>query len=741
MPFTIIIIGASGIIAQIVLIRELLVNFQGNELSIGLILGNWLVAEAFGSYLVRRIKISVRHYKTIIFSFAVIFPLLCILVRLIRPILGVLPGEIITIPAMYISSLLILLPVGLIHGVLFTSSISVVTQKQSISKTKVSGYVYILENVGTIIGGIVISFFLIPYLSSLQIGLILGIVNIIAVLSINKFRFPLSRYLCYASILFFCFMLFISRQIELQTLKQNFPHYNIVSSTNTIYSNITVANREEQCIFFVDGVPTIITPYPDQAFVEDFVNFALLSHPAPKKLLLISGGAGGVLTQMLKYPIQEIDYVELDPFLIKLVSQFSTPLIIQEFSNPRVKIINTDARFYLEKDTSKYDLIFISFLSPLSLKINRFFTKEFFMTCKNKLNKEGTLVTISPGSFTYISPTLRELINSHLATLHTSFPVISVIPGDFNLYLSQRKKSLSNLNADTLYHRLLRRNISTNLFSLSYIQYRTKKSFIDNLFQSLHSEAINEKSIINKDGNPCGLFYNLFYWNTITNPSFQRIFSLIKALNLNIIIFALLVVFLLLLMKRKYGYSIYIPFTIFTTGIVAMVFSLILSLGFQVRYGYLYYQISILLTTFIAGSALGGYIGNLSALEKRPYFLYSEIFIVILLSLLLISFKNQAYPNVFGTQIDFFIFLFLAGFLTGIQFLMANKMYNTDKLEVATVAGKLYAADLLGGFIGAITLSVVLIPIIGIQQTLIAALFLKLISTLLVLTVTSFSIE
>jgi len=743
MPLVIIVIGASGIIAQIVLIRELLVNFQGNELSIGFILGNWLISEALGGYLIRKIKLSLKDYGSIILGFAIIFPILCLIARIVRPLLGIMPGEIITFPIMFLSSLVILLPVGFLHGALFTSSVSVIKRLEMQSQDsnivrKIPGYVYILENVGTIIGGVIISFLLIPYFKTFQIVFFITLLNIFTLFLLPHMISSTIRVLNYLLLIVFTILLFFSPKIELWSIQQTFPNYNVLSSTNTIYSNITVINREEQNTFLVNGVPTIITPFPDQAFVEDFTHFPMLSHLAPEKILLISGGLGGAINQVLKHPIKKIEYVELDPSLTQIVQKFSTPLIIKELSDPRVKIINTDARLYLEKDTTRYDLIFISFTAPLSLQTNRFFSKEFFQICMNKLKPNGILVTLSPGSLTYISSNMRNLINSHLITLNTVFPENIIIPGDFNIYLSS-EKPLPSLIPETLYHRLLSRNIATNLFSLGYIQYRTQKYNKGWLVQSLKTKDNNQDEYINYDGLPKGLFFSLFYSNTIVNPSLQPIFSIIKKVNFTIIFIILIAIFLiLLLVRRKSRVSLYIPFAIFTTGICAMVFSLVLSLGFQIRYGYLYYQITILLTTFIAGSTIGGFISNVVMKGKRKYFILAELLIIILFLVLLVTLRAKTYPVIFDSQIDFYIFLLIAGIFVGIEFPLASKVYHKEDTKIVQTTGKIYAADLLGGFIGAITVSAIFIPVIGIYQTLLIALCLKIISLLLLLTLPRF---
>jgi spermidine synthase len=121
-----------------------------------------------------------------------------------------------------------------------------------------------------------------------------------------------------------------------------------------------VIENEGQYIFFQDGIPNIITPIPDIPYVEEFVHLPLLAHPEPKKLLILSGGAGGVINEALKHPsIETIEYAELDPLIIDLIRKFPTPLTESELNDRRVKIKQMDGRLLLKTTHNKYDLILI----------------------------------------------------------------------------------------------------------------------------------------------------------------------------------------------------------------------------------------------------------------------------------------------------------------------------------------------------------------------------------------------
>jgi len=86
-----------------------------------------------------------------------------------------------------------------------------------------------------------------------------------------------------------------------------------------------VVRTEDQYVFFTDGLPVVTTPVPDIAFVEEFVHFSLSAHPAPEKILFLGNGAGGAINEALKYSsVNQIDYVELDPALLRTIGRFET---------------------------------------------------------------------------------------------------------------------------------------------------------------------------------------------------------------------------------------------------------------------------------------------------------------------------------------------------------------------------------------------------------------------------------
>ncbi|MGZ3606028.1 MAG: hypothetical protein ACXU9P_13875, partial [Thermodesulfobacteriota bacterium] len=114
------VMGLSSITAQIILLRELLVSFLGNELTLGIILASWLILVAAGSFLIGKSVENVER-KLEIFAvfqliFSIAFPFAIFFCRIFKNILLATPGEALGFGPIFYSSLLILLPLTVPYG-------------------------------------------------------------------------------------------------------------------------------------------------------------------------------------------------------------------------------------------------------------------------------------------------------------------------------------------------------------------------------------------------------------------------------------------------------------------------------------------------------------------------------------------------------------------------------------------------------------------------------------------------
>lgn len=102
----------------------------------------------------------------------------------------------------------------------------------------------------------------------------------------------------------------------------------------------------------------------------------------------------------------------------------------------------------------------------------------------------------------------------------------------------------------------------------------------------------------------------------------------------------------------------------------------------------------------------------------------------LLLPLILLYCHAQIMHPVIFHSVPWVILLLsaISGFLVGSEFPLANSIYLGGKRDVGQVAGMLYGVDLLGSWLGALAVSVALIPVLGIVQTCLLVASLKLLS-------------
>ena len=181
-----------------------------------------------------------------------------------------------------------------------------------------------------------------------------------------------------------------------------------------------------------------------------------------------------------------------------------------------------------------------------------------------------------------------------------------------------------------------------------------------------------------------------------------------------------------------------VPMAIIATGFAGMIFALMIIFTFQSIYGYVFSWIGILVAAFMAGTAGGATLMTMN-LERISH----DVRLFLKIDLCIIGFAiacpflfHAAHGSLNGAgsylvlKILFLVVAFAGGILIGAQFPLANKIYLEMSPRLSRTAGLLYAADLLGGWLGGIFGAVVLLPVLGLVGTGITAAVLKLTSVI-----------
>jgi len=178
--------------------------------------------------------------------------------------------------------------------------------------------------------------------------------------------------------------------------------------------------------------------------------------------------------------------------------------------------------------------------------------------------------------------------------------------------------------------------------------------------------------------------------------------------------------------RRKRTDAAPILYSVFSIGFSEISLQIIAFLAFQILFGYVYHQVSILIAAYMAGLALGSSYWAAPKNEKAsPMGRFRTVQAVmaafpIVLCLILIGLQRSGMRGALFMTFSwtFTMIPFFAGFIGGYQFPLANRIILAAGGSPARTAGFLYGFDLAGSSLGAILTSAFLIPILGIYSTL-----------------------
>src|SRR3989338_4933221 len=379
----IICLGLGSIISQFVFLRELHTTFQGNELSLSLILFSWLFGSGVVGLLGLKVQSKTKDCLKNLLSLILIFSAFWLFISLflsrgLKLFLSISPFEILQPGQILLISAIVIVPQTITVGLSFILICSIIQNPLK---------AYLLEALVAFFAGL-LSLILIKYSNSSQI--IWGIAIIYTssgLLLLNKKR-PDYRLLIIMWVSYSILSLAMLGMFEKSTQNLRFKPQKLIYSTDSIYANIAIVkNNRHSYSLYENGKLTFSTE--DSESIEEWTHMLLLSHPEPRKILLIGGGASGVISEILKHPVESLDYLEPDKKLIEAVLKYIPKGASYGLTDKKETIYNQDARVFTKTTSKKYDLVILNLGGPSSLQLNRFYTQEFFEKIKNILNQEG----------------------------------------------------------------------------------------------------------------------------------------------------------------------------------------------------------------------------------------------------------------------------------------------------------------------------------------------------------------
>jgi len=163
---------------------------------------------------------------------------------------------------------------------------------------------------------------------------------------------------------------------------------------------------------------------------EMISHVALYAHPNPRRVLIIGGGDGGTLREVLRHrEIQRVDMVEIDRRVVEVCQEF-LPTIASAFNDPRAHLFFEDGIAFVKEAKERYDVILVDSSDPTGPAVELYGT-EFYQNCRNILDDRGMMVAHAE-SPTFFRPYFKKVWGN----MKTVFPISSIYLAVVPTYVS-----------------------------------------------------------------------------------------------------------------------------------------------------------------------------------------------------------------------------------------------------------------------------------------------------------------
>ncbi|HEY3927451.1 MAG TPA: polyamine aminopropyltransferase [Candidatus Koribacter sp.] len=283
-------------------------------------------------------------------------------------------------------------------------------------------HVLTFDYVGALGASLLFPILLVPKLGLVRSAMLFGIINaIVALWSTYLFASQLGakkllRGLSFVVLLALCAGMLNARRIT-AAAEDNIYADEIIFARDTRYQHIVLTRFKDDLRLFLNS-HLQFSSRDEYRYHEALVHPGLSAVPVPRHVLVLGGGDGLAVREILKYPqIESITLVDLDPEMTHIFSTnpMLTALNKRSFLDPKVHVINADAFPWIDQSKDSFDFIVIDFPDPTNYSLGKLYTTTFYRAVARHLSEQGFMVVQSTSpmfardSFWCIAETLKQV--------------------------------------------------------------------------------------------------------------------------------------------------------------------------------------------------------------------------------------------------------------------------------------------------------------------------------------------
>ena len=305
---------------------------------------------------------------------------------------------------------------------------------------------------GSLLGGIFFAFFALPKLGLTYTPILLGAVNfLVALLLVYKFYKYLGNkklilFSASAIPLILILLAVFAKPVVLFGEQQKYIDH-IIYEEQSQYQKIVITHWKDHHWLYLNGNEQF-SSYDEEKYHEPLIHPAMQIYGHPQNILVLGGGDGLAVREILKYhSVKKVEVVDLDPAITNLGKTYPIfrELNNNSLNNPIVKIINKDAYIFLKESKEIYDVIIIDLPDPKSITLARLYTRQFYRLASTHLSKNGVIATqatspfFSKKAFLSIQKSM-EAVGFPVVSYHNHIPTL----GEWGFVLAFKSNNVSS---------------------------------------------------------------------------------------------------------------------------------------------------------------------------------------------------------------------------------------------------------------------------------------------------------
>ena len=274
--------------------------------------------------------------------------------------------------------------------------------KDELDFKKLVARVLALDYVGALVASLLFPIFLVPRLGLTRTSLLFGILNAAVGIwgtwllenLINKRDVNILRVKGFVIIVLLA-IAFIKADALTSLAEDNLFTDNIIYAKSSSYQRIVVTKGKTGYALFLNG-NLQFNSFDEYRYHEALVHPAMLTNANPKRILVLGGGDGLAVREILKYPsVESITLVDLDPAMTQLSKALPALAELNKHSleDARISVVNADAYVWLnDNQVEPFDAAIVDFPDPNNFALGKLYTTRFYNLLKSKLKPNASIV-------------------------------------------------------------------------------------------------------------------------------------------------------------------------------------------------------------------------------------------------------------------------------------------------------------------------------------------------------------